>query len=240
MRAAKITKQCKNCGADFAIPPCRDWREHCCSTVCKRAFAANKLAASVASRSRSCLECGKAFVARQTQIDAGGGKFCSKNCGIRYNHDILNSPANKEKRTEAMRESHRKGLVAYKYGPDNPSWTGGKEASKARARPKQVERTRAYRKANPDKVREFELRRKSVKLGRLPRGTVAKLMALQKAKCTICRCSIKGKYHVDHIQPLARGGKHAPENIQLLCPTCNVRKSAKDPIEYMQSRGFLL
>jgi 5-methylcytosine-specific restriction endonuclease McrA len=74
----------------------------------------------------------------------------------------------------------------------------------------------------------------------LPRGFIAKLFLLQRKKCTICRRSIEAGYHVDHITALAKGGKHEPWNIQLLCATCNVRKSAKDPIEYMQSRGYLL
>ncbi len=113
-------------------------------------------------------------------------------------------------------------------------------ASYLRARPGMAARTRAYRKANPHKVREFSQRRSGRKTGRLPRGFVAKLLALQRGRCAVCRISISKKYHVDHITALAKGGKHAPENIQLLCPTCNLRKSAKDPIDFMQSRGFLL
>jgi hypothetical protein len=29
-------------------------------------------------------------------------------------------------------------------------------------------------------------------------------------------------------------------NVQLLCPPCNLKKHAKDPIQFMQERGFLL
>lgn len=47
-------------------------------------------------------------------------------------------------------------------------------------------------------------------------------------------------YHVDHIQPLALGGSNDKTNLQLLCPTCNTKKSAKHPIDFMQSRGLLL
>ena len=42
------------------------------------------------------------------------------------------------------------------------------------------------------------------------------------------------------IKPLARGGTNQRTNLQLLCPPCNLSKSAKDPIDFMQSRGFLL
>jgi 5-methylcytosine-specific restriction endonuclease McrA len=47
-------------------------------------------------------------------------------------------------------------------------------------------------------------------------------------------------YHLDHIIPLARGGKNEDRNMQVTCPTCNRQKHSKDPIEFMQSRGYLL
>jgi len=45
---------------------------------------------------------------------------------------------------------------------------------------------------------------------------------------------------MDHIVPLAKGGKNIDSNIQLTCPKCNLEKNSKDPIEFMQSRGYLL
>ena len=41
-------------------------------------------------------------------------------------------------------------------------------------------------------------------------------------------------------KPLALGGSNDKANLQLLCPTCNAKKSAKHPIDFMQSRGLLL
>lgn len=236
----RITKQCLHCKADFKIPPCRDWREHCCSSLCKRAHAATIKAESVARRTRSCVHCGAIFIARQTQIDAGVGKLCSKACGIKYNHGLLNSAENIAKHVAGMISAHREGRVKRATGPEHPQWTGGLEASIARAKPFMAAKLRAYRKANPHKVKEFSMKRSNGKTGRLPRGFVARLFLLQKKKCTICRRSIANGYHVDHVTPISKGGLHEPLNIQLLCPTCNVRKFAKDPIEYMQSRGFLI
>lgn len=63
--------------------------------------------------------------------------------------------------------------------------------------------------------------------------------------CTKCRvekpiADFWKKLNGTDIVPLAKGGSDGPENIQLLCAPCNRRKSAKDPIVFMQENGFLL
>lgn len=68
---------------------------------------------------------------------------------------------------------------------------------------------------------------------------IRKLRSLQKNKCTVCKQELV-RYHIDHIKPLVKGGKHEFHNLQLLCPTCNLTKSAKDPVDFMQSKGYLL
>jgi hypothetical protein len=40
-------------------------------------------------------------------------------------------------------------------------------------------------------------------------------------------CGAKQDLHFDHIIPLAKGGGNTEENIQILCQTCNLRKSDK-------------
>lgn len=44
----------------------------------------------------------------------------------------------------------------------------------------------------------------------------------------------------DHIKPLARGGAHLPSNLQVLCPNCNLRERARDPIDHARRNGMLL
>ncbi len=41
------------------------------------------------------------------------------------------------------------------------------------------------------------------------------------------RCGSKQELHFDHIIPVAKGGGNSEENIQLLCQTCNLKKSDK-------------
>jgi len=76
--------------------------------------------------------------------------------------------------------------------------------------------------------------------GKLSKGICAKLFALQKGKCVCCGKSLKNGYHLDHIVPLSLGGENSDYNVQLLTPKCNQLKHSKHPIDYMQSKGFLL
>lgn len=69
---------------------------------------------------------------------------------------------------------------------------------------------------------------------------IKQLLSSQKGKCICCKSSIANNYHVDHIIPLALGGRNDKLNLQILCPTCNIRKGAKHPIDFMQSIGMLL
>lgn len=69
----------------------------------------------------------------------------------------------------------------------------------------------------------------------------AKIISSQKFRCANCRCDlIKSGHHRDHIMPLYLGGSNWPNNIQALCPSCNVRKNAKDPVDWARQNGRLL
>jgi 5-methylcytosine-specific restriction endonuclease McrA len=109
---------------------------------------------------------------------------------------------------------------------------------------KENKRKAEWIKNNPKKMRIIyhnKRARKKANGGGLSPGVVEKLLVFQKNRCAICRASLKKiGYHLDHIVPLARGGKNIDSNAQLACPTCNMQKNAKDPIAFMQSRGYLL
>jgi len=99
-----------------------------------------------------------------------------------------------------------------------------------------------WAKKNPEKRRIFSQNRRALVKsngGKLSNNIAEKLLKLQQGKCACCYNQLE-KYHLDHIMPVSLGGENKDRNIQLLCPTCNLQKNAKHPIDFMQSKGFLL
>lgn len=94
---------------------------------------------------------------------------------------------------------------------------------------------------NPKARRIYKHNRRARSVGKLSKGLADKLFKLQRGKCACgCKKLLGDNFHIDHIMPLALGGTNTDNNIQLLRSTCNNQKSAKHPIDFMQSRGFLL
>ena len=114
----RVVKTCRNCGAEFSVPQCRDWREHCCSSACKKELRAKVIAKRKSDRMRICGTCGKEFEARQWLIDQGFGKYCSNKCATTGNVGSKRSPETIIKMSMAQKNSDRKWLS----GPDSPMW----------------------------------------------------------------------------------------------------------------------
>jgi len=94
-------------------------------------------------------------------------------------------------------------------------------------------RKKAWRMGNPEKAalldRAKDARRRSFKkqaFGSHNAKDILDLLLKQRNECAGCRVSLASGYHVDHIVPLSRGGGNGIENIQCLCPPCNLSKGA--------------
>ena len=73
--------------------------------------------------------------------------------------------------------------------------------------------------------------------------TAAQIDALylaQRGRCACCGSKLNGVFHRDHRVALANGGTNDIGNIELLCASCNHRKSAKDEIAWANENGRLL
>jgi 5-methylcytosine-specific restriction endonuclease McrA len=101
----------------------------------------------------------------------------------------------------------------------------------------------AWRESNRDLSRAYIHRRRALLLsaeGSHTAQDIKEIYAAQKGRCAYCKIKVGDKYHVDHIQPLIKGGSNDKRNLQICCPTCNNRKHAKDPIAFAQELGLLL
>lgn len=101
------------------------------------------------------------------------------------------------------------------------------------------EYNRQFWKANPEKRRIKEHRRRAQKRAAQGSYTAADIEAIRLAqtdkrgrvRCWYCGTSMQ-EWHVDHKTPLARGGSNGPENLCLACAKCNLKKHAKTPDEF--------
>lgn len=90
-------------------------------------------------------------------------------------------------------------------------------------------RLRQWRADNPDKRKDNWARRRARKREALVedvrRGVV---WERDGGICGICgKPADKTSWHLDHVVPLARGGLHTYENVQVAHPRCNIAKGAR-------------
>ena len=128
---------------------------------------------------------------------------------------------------ENRREEHRK--YTREYHAKNKERINAKERERIKT-PEGREKSRehaAMRRA----------RRKNARVGTMPNRYRAIIRKNQNNLCYYCGCDLsKTGEHLDHKQPLSRGGEHSMENIVLSCPACNMSKGAKTEEEFKAER----
>ena len=191
----------------------------------------------------------------ETERNAGGScKHCAK--AYREAHTDRAKEANTTWREANPERVKAKNAARYLANPERAkaaavAWQKDNQerfkeysvAYRAENRERLIALSTAWQKANPEAKRICDQNRRARKLdngGKLSKGLSAKLFKLQKGKCPCCQQPLGNDFHLDHIMPLKKGGANDDWNIQLLRQQCNQQKSAKDPIDFMQSRGFLL
>lgn len=98
------------------------------------------------------------------------------------------------------------------------------------------ERKARYYAENPDKLRAAKRRRRARKRanGVIPYQEADVWGAYDHA---CIACGSPGE-HVDHFTAIANGGPDAITNVVILCEACNLSKGARDPLEFLASRGI--
>ncbi len=73
-----------------------------------------------------------------------------------------------------------------------------------------------------------ELQIRETRDGSVTKETLRELYEEQGGMCAICSCDLtqlkRSNVHMDHIQPLSKGGSHVLENVQWTCMDCNLGK----------------
>jgi 5-methylcytosine-specific restriction endonuclease McrA len=109
-------------------------------------------------------------------------------------------------------------------------------------RERRAEAQRQRYRANPEKPRQWALDYKARKTlageSHAP-ADIARIFKQQRGRCAYCRAKLL-KFHRDHIHPVSRGGHNGSTNIQLLCGSCNHKKSNADPLVFARRQGMLL
>lgn len=81
--------------------------------------------------------------------------------------------------------------------------------------------------------KNYDARKKSAKSDIHKSRVLKNWIDSQEKICIWCHCECSSNFHVDHIVPLSRGGHHKLNNLAISCPTCNMRKGAKLPCEWV-------
>jgi 5-methylcytosine-specific restriction endonuclease McrA len=209
---------------------------------------------------RECKACSKAAVDRWRLQNPERARQTMRNAGAKWRAENKENYL-AEKRAWAAANPEKVKVSNARWAKENKERRTSAAKRRYQSAPKHFsEIARQWRIANPDRVRATKQRfcqlhpekvrltkrlgdgrrRARLKSGSVPISYIRFLESVQKWRCAICPASLRSGYEIDHIQPLCRGGLHIQDNLQLLCADCNRRKGGSDPIQFMQSRGFLL
>lgn len=181
---------------------------------CKRGHVAARTA------KRECIECKRlasAVRAKSSQKRASDANYREQN---------------REQRNAWFRSN---------YASKRPAIRERQRAYAAKTSARNVRRAAEWHALHPESKRTAVRNRRARLAGssdKHTRSDVLQLLIEQGSCCAACRAdlSITG-YHVDHAIPISRGGSNGKANLQLLCPTCNLRKGALTMDEFRNWRS---
>jgi 5-methylcytosine-specific restriction endonuclease McrA len=171
---------------------------------------------------RPCLTCGATKPVADFRIDGSGPRSRCRECENGQRRTEFATPEGKARR----RTKHEKYMATHaetKRETDRARYAADPGAHRLRAR--------IWKAANPDKHATHRERRNEL-LRATADGTVTRqnLRRLLDAavKCPYCGARLTDETKsLDHVTPLARGGRHSLSNLTVCCLKCNVSKGAK-------------
>ncbi len=202
------------------------------SSYCKSCYLARlkNLYIPKPPKVKTCLQCGKEKVIR--------GNFCSgsKHCipCVSGGLDIHKKKVHKDDVDRIVcnscgEEKHKTKFEFLKKGKRRSKCrecrTTPERREKMRAQRRRYKQTHNGKKRKRVSRLNYKQRKRGVSDGTVTTSFIKTLEKLTK-KCPMCENKL-GKYQIDHVIPLSKGGKHTSSNLQLLCPDCNLKKSNK-------------
>jgi 5-methylcytosine-specific restriction endonuclease McrA len=202
------------------------------------------------TRSRAWAEQNQKRVKQNQKAWYAANRQAVSNANARYreaHRDELNAylrgwRKNNKDKTRAWVESHREQL--------RENWRRKVERIRndpvryEAARQRFKELNRRWLERNPEKALLKSVRRRAAKRqaetgdSKAIEAFYEEVRSATRIDCHYCHVAIpKGKRHVDHAVPLARGGAHCVTNLVVACPTCNLSKGTKLPTEFIPRRA---
>lgn len=155
-----------------------------------------------------------------------GRNTCCKPCNAKKKKDY--AAANVEKQARRRKELRDPVKAAARWKKISTEQPERIAAYAEKYREKKKAYSKVYHRANPDKRRADDQRRKSRMRGSGGSFSAKEWRALQEKYNHRClRCGEVKPLSVDHVIPIALGGTNDIANIQPLCLDCNRRKSNK-------------
>jgi hypothetical protein len=112
------------------------------------------------------------------------------------------------------------------YVTDHPARSSEMDEAAIKIKALHFQEAETFRRLR-EQVANFEAVERNVKNPpvRRPIPDDVKLLVWSRDGGVCVRCGANQDLHFDHVIPIARGGSDDPENLQLLCRTCNLAKS---------------
>ena len=135
-----------------------------------------------------------------------------------------NHPIEAQETQQKYRELHAEEIRAR----DRARWPDRSEASATRMK----EWRESHREQNANLKRRYRASKNNAP-GFHSASDVAEIYEAQDGRCYYCDEVLDQTYHVDHKQPLSRGGSDWPENLCCACQPCNNRKKDRTESEFV-------
>ena len=227
---------CMVCGADISR---KKRGALTCSRRCNDKRQADRRRAGWVASEPRCAECGADISSMKSNA-----VYCCRACKVKSS----NRRRAEEGRTVPSSVGPDEAGIAYGSAEYN-AWRYRRERSRrvayalahySASRDERQAYSREWRAKNPDKRTAQHQRRRARKSGAQSRVVTAQDWVAAKRRqggaCAYCG-SADDKLVMDHIVPLARGGRHAVGNILAACVSCNSSKSALLLVEWRHRKA---